>query len=317
MPGFATHYLFGVDAYKKLTSRKLSVRIARNHHAYALGLQGPDIFFYFLPSYLLHKENIGSLAQSSQTGEFFSHLLESRLLFTAKPKDLAVADAYILGFMGHYSLDCTAHPYVYAFTGYDPKNPKSNVEYFGKHAYFEVELDNTLIYRKKHIIPSRFKQSRTIALSPRQRRVIAKMLNYTYRNTYPGLFSNDLIMRSAPYWMLGGLHIINDPSGQKKVLLRWLEQKLIHHAFLSPMLPSDRYHFIPDPLNLQHKKWTHPWTGESFQNGFLDLYKKALKRYLDLMDQYENLLKHGFSEEARQALCLSYGNRSFLSGEPL
>ena len=56
MPGFATHYLFGVDAYKELTSRKISVHIARHHHAYALGLQGPDIFFYYLPSYLLHKE---------------------------------------------------------------------------------------------------------------------------------------------------------------------------------------------------------------------------------------------------------------------
>ena len=43
MPGFATHYLFGVDAYKKLTSRKLSVRIARNHHAYALGLHDKKV----------------------------------------------------------------------------------------------------------------------------------------------------------------------------------------------------------------------------------------------------------------------------------
>lgn len=317
MPGFATHYLFGVDAYKELTSRKLSVRIARHHHAYALGLQGPDIFFYYLPSYILHKENLGALAHANKTGEFFSHLLDSRLLFTAKPKDLSIADAYIMGFMGHYSLDSTAHPYVYAFTGYHPSQPQSNLDYFGKHAYFETEIDNTLIYRKKHIIPSRFKQSRTIALSPRERNVIAKMLNYTYRNTYPDYFSNDAIMKSAPYWMLTFLRWMNDPSGQKKVILRWIEQQLIHHAYLSPMLPSDRYHFISDPLNLKQKKWTHPWTGESSCCGFMDLYKKALRLYIRRMNEYELLLREGFSEEGRKKLCQSYGNLSFLSGQPL
>ena len=45
MPGFTTHYLFGIDACRRLTSTSMHNMIRRDHSAYALGLQGPDLFF--------------------------------------------------------------------------------------------------------------------------------------------------------------------------------------------------------------------------------------------------------------------------------
>ena len=129
MPGFTTHYLFGVDACRRLTSTSMHNMIRRDHSAYALGLQGPDLFFYSLPSYLMHRKNIGDLAHRKDTGQFFANLLQSRKLFAGKKHSLSIADAYICGFMGHYTLDCTIHPYVYAFTGYNAQTPPSNTEY--------------------------------------------------------------------------------------------------------------------------------------------------------------------------------------------
>ena len=70
--------------------------------------------------------------------------------------------------MGHYTLDCTIHPYVYAFTGYNAQTPPSNTEYFGQHAYFETELDSELLYEKKHLYPSQFHQNATIRLTTLQ-----------------------------------------------------------------------------------------------------------------------------------------------------
>lgn len=110
MPGFTTHYLFGVDACRRLTSTSMHNMIRRDHSAYALGLQGPDLFFYSLPSYLMHRKNIGDLAHRKDTGQFFANLLQSRKLFAGKKHSLSIADAYICGFMGHYTLDCTIHP---------------------------------------------------------------------------------------------------------------------------------------------------------------------------------------------------------------
>ena len=92
MPGFTTHYLFGVDACRRLTSTSMHNMIRRDHSAYALGLQGPDLFFYSLPSYLMHRKNIGDLAHRKDTGQFFANLLQSRKLFAGNQ---SAADARI------------------------------------------------------------------------------------------------------------------------------------------------------------------------------------------------------------------------------
>lgn len=317
MPGFTTHYLFGVDAYKHISLSSVRNNLMVNHSAFALGLQGPDVFFYYLPSYLIHRENLGVLAHNNNTGTFFQYLMESRFLFTGNSRKIAIADAYITGFLGHYTLDCTAHPFVYAFTGYTPVNPPTNVEYFGQHAYFETEIDTLMLYRKKHKLPSRFRQDMTIILSPLQRKVIAQMLTYAYRNTYPGLLVHDIMLKKVSLWMRLGTTLLRDPSGQKKVIARLLEKFLIGHAYLSPMVASDRYLFIRDPLNLEHRKWNHPWTGACNTTSFLELYQTALRRYLKRIHNFYQMIHEGFTEEGRNAFLKEYGNCSFLSGESL
>ena len=272
MPGFTTHYLFGIDACRRLTSTSMHNMIRRDHSAYALGLQGPDLFFYYLPSYLMHRKNIGDLAHRKDTVQFFANLLQSRKLFAGKKHSLSIADAYICGFMGHYTLDCTIHPYVYAFTGYNAQTPPSNTEYFGQHAYFETELDSELLYEKKHLYPSQFHQNATIRLTTLQRKVIVRMLCYAYRNTYPDISVSELFLSGAPFWMKLGTHLLNDPSGQKKVLSRLIEKIFLGRAFLSPMVASDYYRFIKDPMNLHHRVWIHPWTKKSSTASFPELY---------------------------------------------
>lgn len=314
MPGFTTHYLFGIDTFRKLAPGSFRDNLKRNHSAFALGLQGPDLFFYYLPSYLMHKQNIGALAHSRKTGEFFSHLLDSRQLFAGDFRALGIADAYIAGFIGHYSLDCIVHPYVYAFTGYDPKTPPSHTRYFGQHAYFETEIDTELLYRKKHLYPSQFHQNATIRLTTLQHRTIIRMLVHAYRSTYPGIMASDILLGGAPLWMKCGTRLLRDPSGQKKVLARLIEKILLGRAFLSPMVASDYYRFIDDPLNLSHKSWTHPWTGETFSTSFPELYRQAEVLYGRRIRQYARMTANNCEEKEREAFLKEYADRSFLSG---
>ncbi|MCM1283401.1 MAG: zinc dependent phospholipase C family protein [Muribaculaceae bacterium] len=316
MPGFATHYLFGVDACRHLASARLQHNIKKYHCAYALGLQGPDLFFYYLPSYLMHKENLGALAHSTRTGEFFSNLLDSRRLFAGKKRELAIADIYILGFLGHYTLDCTLHPYVYAFTGYSPKNPPRQTQYFGRHAYFETEIDNLLLWQKKHMRPSEFHPYATIRLSPREHRVIMRMLVYAYRTTYPGVLATEILLGSAPQWMMLCMRLFNDPSGQKKVLVRLFERIAFGRAFLSPLLPSDKLRFIVDPLNHRRKTWRHPWSGQASNATFDELYASAGRRYMARIRAYCTLVRAGFPDDLRARFLKEYGSLSFQSGLP-
>jgi hypothetical protein len=317
MPGFTTHYFFGIDAYQRIEDPKIRRNLAHNRGAYALGLQGPDLFFYFFPSYVLHRENLGALAHSWDTGLFFSNLLKSRMLFDGKPHSLAVADAYISGFLGHYTLDTTAHPYVYAFTKYDPENPRKVTHYFGQHAYFETEIDNEILFYKKGLRPTQFHQDETIRLNPLQQKVIARMLTYAYRNTYPRLIVSDFLMRSAFHWMRTGLRMLSDPTGQKKVLVRSVEKVFLRRPLFSAMLASDHYRFVKDPLNLAHRRWLHPWNKKASTESFRDLYRKAGRLYDKRLKLYYHMVAHGFSEELQQQMVQAYGNRSFLSGEEL
>ena len=49
LPGFTTHYLFGVKAYNDLPNNYLKHVISKYRWLYQIGLQGPDIFFYNIP----------------------------------------------------------------------------------------------------------------------------------------------------------------------------------------------------------------------------------------------------------------------------
>ena len=48
MPGFTTHYLFGLNSFRELEEPDLVSCIRKFPHAFCMGLQGPDIFFYYL-----------------------------------------------------------------------------------------------------------------------------------------------------------------------------------------------------------------------------------------------------------------------------
>ena len=90
MPGYVTHYIFGRDMYEKLNDPVLKNNLYKNRAVYALGHQGPDIFFYYLPAYVLHGHNLGDMAHTENTGTFYAALLESRSIFK-KPEDLQIA----------------------------------------------------------------------------------------------------------------------------------------------------------------------------------------------------------------------------------
>ena len=180
MPGYVTHYIFGREVYHNLKNNSLKKNLYYNRAAYGLGLQGPDIFFYYLPSYVLEGHNIGALAHVRETSAFFQGLIESRNQFSSRT-DLNIAEAYLIGFLGHYTLDTICHPYIYAMTHYKDKKEKA---YFSRHAYLETDIDTALLDLKLHRQPCNFHTEDTIRLTHRQKHVIASILYYAYRYAF-------------------------------------------------------------------------------------------------------------------------------------
>lgn len=315
MPGFTTHYIFGRDVYHKLTDISLKKNLYRNRAVYGFGLQGPDFFFYFLPSYILHGHNPGSVAHTTDTRKFYRALIESSQKFKL-PGNRRIAEAYLIGFLGHYTLDTICHPFVYGRTRYPGYQA---ADYFSRHAYLETDIDTTLLARRMHRLPSRFYSARTIALTFRQKRIITTMLYYAYKHTYPQFYMNWLIMFFAVYSLQVGLRLLRDRTGQKKVLYRLAEKYFLGYPLFSPLIPSDNLRFRSDPLNLQHKTWKNPWNHSlKSEESFVDLYDRAKKVYVRRMKKllaYLRCEENSFKRcELLDLFFKDYENNSFHSG---
>ena len=104
MPGLITNYLFGERSYQLLSPNYLKEIIRKNPNAYHMGLQGPDIFFYYLNPYMRkRKNNICNILHEKSTGTFLDNLLEYTIVLETEDREICLA--YIAGFFCHYALD--------------------------------------------------------------------------------------------------------------------------------------------------------------------------------------------------------------------
>lgn len=314
MPGFVTHYIFGRETCRKLENSAWKKNLATNRAAYWLGQQGPDLFFYYLPSYVIEGRNLGSLAHTNETNALFAGLLRSCQSLSAGP-DKDIADAYLAGFLGHYTLDTICHPYIYAMTHYNGRRK----DYFYHHAYLETDIDTALLDKKLHRQPCNFHSADTVSLTFAQKKVIAGLLFDAYHYAFPDLPIKKSTMWLGIFSMRLGLNILHDDSGQKKVLFRLAEKYFLGYPLFSPLVPSDTLFFRTDPFNLRHAEWKNPWdpTMRS-RESFFELYAKAQNVYLKRMKKLEQLLSPECSRPLREKLnrefLADYGNLSFHSG---
>lgn len=130
MPGFYTHARFGEKVFETLP-QDVRNRIHPYLDLFYIGLQGPDILFY----YKAYKGNAISkkgYAQHDKKGyEFFQPARE----IITKSDNADAAFSYIAGFICHFTLDSQCHPYI------------ANVEEETKlsHAEIETEEDRYLL----------------------------------------------------------------------------------------------------------------------------------------------------------------------------
>ena len=182
MPGFTTHYLFGVKAYNDLPNNYLKHVISKYRWLYQLGLQGPDIFFYNVPI-LRHRDyrNVGSHMHEYQVNDFFKNsLLELSEIRSRQQKEEAAA--FLAGFMCHYIADSICHPFVYGRIQFRTDKKKS--ECHGLHAALENDIDAILLWKFKHKKPSEFNQAASLCLNTQESQFVSRYLSRCINRTY-------------------------------------------------------------------------------------------------------------------------------------
>lgn len=283
MPGFTTHYILGMKAYNDLPNNSLKYIISKYRWLYQLGLQGPDIFFYYIPV-LRHRDyrNVGSYMHEHHIRDFFANYLR-RLGEIDSRQQREEGLAYFCGYLCHYIGDSICHPYVYGRIGYDAKAPTTQAH--GRHAALENDLDAILLWKYKKKKPSQFNQTATICLNGMEMqfisRYLAQVINETY---YPITYSNNFQVSSSMVYrsimaLRFGCRTLADPKGSKRNKIAFVENIFLKNPVASTKLVTDQ---ISDPrqsLNLDHETWCNPWDRRlASQASFPELFRQCLAR---------------------------------------
>lgn len=157
MPSMYAHYTFGSKVFKALPKNVRDI-IKRNKELYLIGLQGPDILFYYRPLSKNRINRYGYGMHDRPASEFF---IPAASKYVKSGRNEAML-AYLLGFICHFSLDSTCHGYI-----------EKKIETDGVcHTEIEVEFDRYLL-TEDGFDPLRYHTSSSITPSKKSAAVIS------------------------------------------------------------------------------------------------------------------------------------------------
>ncbi len=322
MPGFTTHYLFGVKAYNDQPNNYLKHVISKYRWLYQLGLQGPDIFFYNIPI-LRHRDyrNVGSYMHEHHVNAFFRTCLEEIAKIKSKQqKEQAIS--YYTGFLCHYLADSVCHPYIYGRIQNEAESKGLGIH--GLHAQLENDIDALLLRKFKKKKPSEFNQTATICLNGQELQFVSRFLSTCINNTHYQITEKNnfqvtegMVYRSIYAIRFGG-RLLSDPNGKKQSTVRAVESVLFLKGVASKKLITDQKpQNVRKILNLDHEVWLNPWDKRlASTESFVDLYNRTLQK-CNYVYYHFNALLSGETplEEADWSVFLAeLGNHSYHSG---
>ena len=324
MPGFTTHYIFGMKAYNDMPFTPLKHTIATYRWLYQLGLQGPDMFFYNIPI-LRHRDyrNVGSYMHEHKVNAFFECCLR-RIGTIRSRQQQEEAISYLAGFINHYIADSICHPYVYGRIGYPVDAPTSM--HHGMHAHLENELDAILLWKYKKKKPSEFNQTATICLNGQEIQFIshflASCINETY---YPITYRNNFQVTPAmvhrSIWALRfGCRTLSDKNGKKKFSIAQVESIFVNHPVASAKMVTDSVTDYRSSCNLNHEAWSNPWDPTRVSTAsFVDLFHETLDKCSRVYALLNSAVTDNMplDKQDLSPLLAELGNESYHSGLPV
>lgn len=107
MPASYTHQHFGNQVLSRIDHPKIVEIINNNRNYYNIGLQGPDILFFYHPLKNNYVNELGNRLHQEIARYFFEKAKEQ-----LKETNSEAALAYIFGFINHFILDSECHGFI-------------------------------------------------------------------------------------------------------------------------------------------------------------------------------------------------------------
>jgi hypothetical protein len=231
------------------------------------------VFFYYLPG-LLRKTTRG-LGSDMHSGGFV-HFAECFIGEANKcdERTKECAAAYFCGYITHYALDTTAHPYIYFRTGSN-KSIKNSV----RHRKFETNIDTLILKLVSGTKPRDKKLWRLLYEKRRKTRavsaILAKSVNLAYKKNI-----NIHSFSHAFSYMAQITRFLQSKNGAKKRFFQIAEDLTVGEHYISSIIHDNDVckKRGMDFLNTAKKAWHFPLNKSDVRNDtFIELFERAVK----------------------------------------
>ncbi len=275
MAAILTHHLLGDELY---TDHFRTIGQSRREYlAFLLGNQGPDPLYFAVlkPTHVSYRQLGTSL-----------HNHDSELVLDALKRSLAILDekevsigrAYALGFIGHYLLDASIHPLVYAQqesfcnAGIEGLDETHGLEV---HALVESELDELFLYRLRETTIASFPPwERALPTDEGVLHVVSKMYSFMVMTLFGAFPPVELFSSSTKNYRMT-MRALYSPRGYKRFALGRMERLIQDHSLLQAMSHRDIALTSSTFANEEHATWVHPFTRENMTYSAFDAYRWA------------------------------------------
>jgi hypothetical protein len=312
LPAVVTHSFFADEVLDRIGSSRLKNEIRVRRNLFRLGAQGPDLFFYYKAAPWIPYdgiEKLGNIIHEEKVDSFYSKSFQYLKGMEDKKGFFDLA-AYIAGYLCHFSLDRTAHPFIHYTSGIDNFRNRISWKYHIYHRVLESALDY-LILEKNGIDPRRFKSYEMIMVDPCR---IKPVLEY-YEHTLPAVYGIH-IKRAQTKEVIKGIYrvlrYLYDPRGIKYYSYRMLELFMGKPGGItSSMMPRSIDRKL-DYLNLSRSTWLHPCSRKiRSRESFWEIYERALVEAVELTGLFALFVDSG---KYPSKLISMIGNISYSSG---
>ena len=275
MAALITHHLFGQSAIADIPDAK--DWSTGELEAFLIGQQGPDPFFY---AYLSANGSVcrtfGDLLHSRKINRTFERMRAIVSLFEGK--DRAIAHAYSLGFLAHFTLDSVVHPFVFAqqhalvLANDELVDASSEV-----HSVIEADLDSMMLWRLAGMTPEEIRVADVLSASDEVLDVVGRLFARLGREVY----SLDIKPTDYPR-AIRDFRLLVDliESDLPLRIVAPIERLIRKHSHLQALSHrSDIFDTTPAD-NTEGYPWEHPFVADvTSEASFHELFDEALASY--------------------------------------
>ncbi|MEG1686676.1 MAG: zinc dependent phospholipase C family protein [Angelakisella sp.] len=277
MPDFATHFLFGEMLALPQAAQKFP-------QLFRWGLQGPDPLFYrkVLGGSPYHK--LGNRMHEQQTVALFDAMVE--FCRSASGQTAQRAEAYLYGFAGHYSLDLTAHPYVYCQQA--RMAAKTGMDEGIAHCSIENDIDMDLYAQKKGCSACTMDIATLYALPDADAQTVGALYAYLLGTVYQVLLPPEEAAAafrdtaSMQKLIFSGNRLLLGLAGGLEQLIGKKKGGLTGH--MKGRQPKW------DCMNLDGDEWVSPWTGIASRSSIPEMMTAAVTSFATLSAALERAI---------------------------